>query len=227
MSRNRAMTEAEWLTTTDPTSMLNFLREQQISERKMRLLACACCRRIWDHLTDPRSRRAVEVAERFADEQATPRELAYARNAALSVQGKESWAPYWATNTQASGPLVNVLEAAAEAKARTAAQLSTETHTWDRVQAETVREQVTLIHEIIGNPFLFPMLDATLLGWEDGLVVDFARGIYQDQAFERMPILGDALEEAGSTDERILEHCRHGGPHVRGCWVIDLILEKP
>jgi hypothetical protein len=53
-----------------------------------------------------------------------------------------------------------------------------------------------------------------------------AEAIYEEQAFERMPILADALEEAGYRDPTILGHCRGSGPHVRGCWVVDLILGK-
>ena len=53
-----------------------------------------------------------------------------------------------------------------------------------------------------------------------------AQGIYDDLEGERMPVLGDALEEAGCEDEVILEHCRQPGTHVRGCWVLDLVLGK-
>jgi hypothetical protein len=53
-----------------------------------------------------------------------------------------------------------------------------------------------------------------------------AQGIYDERAFERLPILADALEDAGCTDAAILVHCRGPGPHVRGCWVVDLILGK-
>ena len=73
------MNEGDWLTCDDTTPMLRFLLEHPTSERKLRLLACACCRRIWHLLRDPRSREAVEVAERYADEQATLRELGQAR----------------------------------------------------------------------------------------------------------------------------------------------------
>jgi hypothetical protein len=57
-------------------------------------------------------------------------------------------------------------------------------------------------------------------------VVDLAQLIYEDRAFDRMPELADALEQAGSGDPNILSHCRDGGPHVRGCWVVDLILGR-
>jgi hypothetical protein len=53
-----------------------------------------------------------------------------------------------------------------------------------------------------------------------------AEKIYSERAFDRMPVLGDALEEAGCTVRDVLEHCRNGGEHVRGCWVVDLVLGK-
>jgi len=62
--------------------------------------------------------------------------------------------------------------------------------------------------------------------WRTSDVVDVARGIYEDKAFERMPILADALMDAGCEDEQIIGHCRGEGPHVRGCWVVDLVLGK-
>src|SRR5262245_44754127 len=75
------MSEAEWLICADPRPMLAFLRDRG-SDRKLRLFICACCRALWDHLTDARSRQAVETAERFADGQATRAELAAAREGA-------------------------------------------------------------------------------------------------------------------------------------------------
>lgn len=226
MARNNVMTEAEWLSTSDITPMLDFLRESQVSERKMRLLACACCRSVWEHLPDPRSRRAVEVAERYADDLATPKELAVARNSAVSVNGGAAWAAYWATNVRAGGPLWNTFAAASQASARKLTRQTQKMATWLAAQAESVRAQVELIREVMGNPFQAPSLDPYCLAWEDGTIVHLARGIYDEQAFERLPFLGDALEEAGCTDARVFEHCRQDGFHVRGCWVVDLILGK-
>jgi hypothetical protein len=62
--------------------------------------------------------------------------------------------------------------------------------------------------------------------WLTSNVSGLAQAIYDDRAFERMPILGDALEDAGCDNADILNHCRGPGPHVRGCWVVDMLLEK-
>ena len=223
------MNESDWLTCADPATMLHFLLGRGISERKSRLLSCACCRRIWDLLPDPRSRAAVEVAERYADGEATRVELWTAKRDAVSPAGGGAIAAYWAVSAKASGPLVNAFEAAAEAPARLAvqeAQPYAAAATWDAAQEEGERYQVSLIREIIGNPFCDYPLDPLWLAWEGGVVGRMAHGIYEDRAFDRMPILGDALEEAGCGHEAVLDHCRSGDEHLRGCWVLDLILGK-
>lgn len=219
------MTETGWKAAADPTLLLTYVKEH-VSERKVRLLACACCRLIWEHLPDGRSRQAVEVAERYADGVATPRDLAKAHNNALVVKDGAAWAAYWATSTKAAGPIENVFAAAVAAPARHAAQKTRKEGTWEAVQAETIREQADLVREVVGNPFRPPRLSRGVLGWEGGLAVSLAEGIYHDRAFDRMPYLGDALEEAGCDDERVLAHCRDERPHVLGCWVVDLLLGK-
>jgi hypothetical protein len=217
------MTEADWLACNDPEPMLQFLCGGQASERKMRLLACACCRRVWDLLTDPRSRRAVEVAERFADRQATPRELGEALRDAAKAADLTSWAAYWAANRKLSGPILNVFAAASALRRQ---DLQNGVADWDAALALKSRRQVRLVHEVMGNPFRPRALGPDWLAWESGVARHLAEGIYQEQAFERMGVLGDALEDAGCTDEVILGHCRGPGEHVRGCWVLDLILDK-
>jgi hypothetical protein len=64
------------------------------------------------------------------------------------------------------------------------------------------------------------------LVWQDGTVPKLAQSIYDERTFDRLPILADALEEAGCDDTDILGHCRGPGPHVHGCWVVDLLLGK-
>jgi hypothetical protein len=88
--------------------------------------------------------------------------------------------------------------------------------------AEKAR-QVPLVNCVFGNPFRPVTFDAR---WRTSDVVGLAQAIYDDKAFERMPILGDALMDAGCEDEQIIGHCRGDGPHVRGCWVVDLVLGR-
>jgi hypothetical protein len=80
-----------------------------------------------------------------------------------------------------------------------------------------------MLREIIGNPFR-PI--ACVPSWRTSAVLALARAMYEDRRFDDMPLLADALEEAGCTEEAILKHCRDPGEHVRGCWVVDLILDK-
>jgi hypothetical protein len=62
--------------------------------------------------------------------------------------------------------------------------------------------------------------------WRTVDTLALARGIYEERAFDRLPLLADALMDAGCNDEQILAHCHGEGPHVRGCWVVDLVLNK-
>jgi hypothetical protein len=78
----------------------------------------------------------------------------------------------------------------------------------------------------MGNPFRSSALDPAILAWNEGTVRRIATGIYEERAFDRLPILHDALLDAGCDNEDILAHCRSAGPHARGCWVIDLLLGK-
>lgn len=219
------MTESEWLGSGDPAPLLRYLRERHTSERKLRLLACACCRRIWDRLSDPRSRDAVEVAERFADDHATRLELARARTRAVEVCDRRHpppWAAYWAASVKASGPIWNVFAASSAVVPQPSKYSEAD---YSAELAGDSRRQVGLVHEVFGNPFRPGRLDAHVLAWGDGVVRRLAQAIYEDRTFQYVPVLGDALEDAGCSCDAILAHCHeHADEHVRGCWVLDLIL---
>ena len=83
--------------------------------------------------------------------------------------------------------------------------------------------QGILLRDIFGNPFRPVALEPA---WLTSTVLALASGIYEERAFDRLPILADALMDAGCDHADILDHCRGDGPHVRGCWVVDLILGK-
>jgi hypothetical protein len=84
----------------------------------------------------------------------------------------------------------------------------------------------SLLREVVGNPFRPVALDPAWLAWNHGTVPAIARRVYEERAFHDLPILADALEDAGCTEADILAHCRQPGEHVRGCWVVDLILRR-
>jgi hypothetical protein len=77
-----------------------------------------------------------------------------------------------------------------------------------------------LLRDVFGNPFRPVSVDPR---WLTSTVVTLAEGIYQERAFDRLPILADALQDAGCEDTELLGHCRGPGPHARGCWVVDLL----
>jgi hypothetical protein len=93
-------------------------------------------------------------------------------------------------------------------------------------QAFERQAQVGLLRCIFGNPFRPGAVDDAWLAWNDNAVRRMAQAIYNERGFDRLPILGGALEDAGCTDRDILDHCRGPGPHVRGCWAVDLLLGK-
>ncbi len=213
----QAMTEAEWQSLTDPGLMLTYLNrvyhldDKRITDRKLRLFACACCRRIWHLLDDASCRAAVETAERYADGEASGSELETARAAAWDAAWDSSWSafpPAWAATP-------NVHEAAAKA-AETARQ--------GTLVGEHV-EQAHLLQEIFGHLFSPLTADPSSLRKTES-VVSVAGEIYASRAFARMPALGDALMEAGCDNEGVLAHCHSQREHVRGCWVVDLIVGR-
>jgi hypothetical protein len=92
-----------------------------------------------------------------------------------------------------------------------------------RSRKEEEAEQAKLLRDVFGNPFRPVVFEPS---WATATVVSLARSVYEARDFVPMPILADALQDAGCADEAILGHCRGAGPHVRGCWVVDLVLGK-
>ena len=216
------MTEEEWLTCADPKPKLEFLRGKA-SERKLRLFAVACCRRIWQLLPDERSRHAVEVAERYADAQATEEELlAVGMDASAVPLNFSDMTSVNATEAAlyTTGPTRYLLDSRQPGlNPALNAGLAVSGNALNREQ----RHQALLLRDLFGNPFRPIAVDPA---WLTPTVVQLAQTIYDDRAFDRMPELADALHDAGCHDADILNHCRGLGPHVRGCWVVDLILGK-
>jgi hypothetical protein len=224
------VTEVDWLTSVDPKPMLEFLRGRA-SVRQLRLFACACCRRIWHQLTDERSRTLLEDAEASADGLVDWKKLAedWKRHDAADKE-YEIFGTWFAVCFAPAGGITDAIAAAREAADAAGYAPTLDFDDDDAAgvihavisRAERLA-QVELLHDIFGNPFRPASFDPS---WRTPAVTALARGIYEERRSEDLPVLADALEEAGCTDATLLGHCRQLGEHVRGCWVVDLALEK-
>jgi hypothetical protein len=210
--------EAEWLGCSDPQRMLGF-QVDRASERKLRLLACACCRRIPGFLESQPDRQSLELTERDVDGLAEEQDFAALPEDVWDIRWyrRDGWG--WITLNRALNSYWDYLWVSRNLHATT-----------EQVQAQARRqsdaELAVLVSEVFGNPFRPVALDPSLLTWHGGLLVSMAQRMYDSRDFTDMPVLADALEEAGCSDTHILNHCRQPVGHVRGCWVVDPILGK-
>jgi hypothetical protein len=222
------MTEAEWLACGDPAKMLESL-QQKASDRKWRLFAVACCRRISHLLIDERSRGLVDKVEAYADGRVSIIDLSKAWNDHEHSFSAYALKPPWcAVMACACDGRQSAIEAAV-AGIGEASESIAEDDPILPVITEAVRHsegiaQCHLLRDIFG-PLHFRTV-AVDRAWGTATVTNLAQAIYEDRAFDRLPILADALEDAGCTNADVLNHCRGGGEHVRGCWVVDLLLGK-
>jgi hypothetical protein len=230
-----------WDACPDARHMLDLLRGRA-SARKWRLFACACGRRVWRLLTDPRWRRAVEVAEQLADglageagwaaavattqeshprhaDDANPYEYGIAlyvcRASGLALADDiASWAGHVLSESSRAEGLEELMGCGGEEPQG------------DEFRRYMRRLQVPycdLLRCVMGNPFRSGTISPD---WLTSTVTALARGIYADCTWDRLPILADALSDAGSEDATLLNHLRGPGPHVRGCFALDLVLGK-
>jgi hypothetical protein len=228
------VTEEEWLACTDPWLMLEYLSGKG-SDRKLRLFACTCAREILSPLSRIRCSDHVEIAERFAEGLATEEErefaLLYARPIAERLEAASSVDAYAAE--AAFALVIPGGYASAEQTLEyviSALRVERGIDSWrdaERPEVQAIRSlHCHFVREIFGNLFRPISLNPFWLSWKDRTLPKLAQAIYDERRFEDMPILADALEDAGCADAAILSHCRGPGPHVRGCWVLDLLLGK-
>jgi hypothetical protein len=198
--------------------MIEHVR-MEVSDRKLRLFATAWLRQVWHALNDDRSRQAVEIAERHADGLASDAELDRACDAAGKVIQVFDSERRWTRTAFEAACAANwvAVEEAVEAADQ---QLL-----WKIADGQD-QLQASLLRELLGNPFRPISIDPAYLSWHDGLIPTMAQRMYDRRDFSDMPVLADALEESGCQNQDILGHCRSGGEHVRGCWVVDALLGK-
>jgi hypothetical protein len=238
------MTEVEWLACEDPIATLAF-DATRAGDRKRRLFFCACCARVLE-ATPPRRRlfrgdypgcfqqllRALGVVEQFAEGLVGCDALAEARRDAedsvyvppsIDYSG-ESGLDFEAAVVVAAAikhpgaeNVIRACWAAANSQSALPPGDRGSRHT------EEARWQAAVIRDIFGNPFRYVVFSPE---WRTETAVTLARQMYESRDFSAMPILADALQDAGCDNADILAHCRGDGPHVRGCWVVDLVLGK-
>jgi hypothetical protein len=199
------VTEAEWLECADPFPMLAVLRERGWqNDRRLRLFAAACSRRIWDRI-DEFGRAAVEMAEAFADGQATEDELRAARHSCKAAGQGASW--YAAV----SDPAIAARNAALSAQSGADVEIER------KAQAE-------LLRDIFDNPF--QSFRAIGPAFRTPAVTELASTIYERRLFARLPELAVMLAALGCADSDLLAHLRSSGAHVRGCWALDRLTQS-
>jgi hypothetical protein len=224
------MTEAEWLAATDPTPVLAFLWGTA-SDRKLRLFLCGCVRHALRRPSDEPVRHLVGVIEVAADSSTPATDIPAARAEAVRLQAEvDGWllgrrfeTPETPSYEVASALLLMTLyplpvEVARDIPPSLARTIRSTLRRWREVES-----QAALLRDIFGNPFC-PITPNP--SWLTSTVVAISEGIYTDRAFDRLPILADALQDAGCDNSDVLDHCHSDGPHVRGCWVVDLVLGK-
>jgi hypothetical protein len=209
------MTEAEWLASLEPLTVFQNLKGKP-STRKMRLASTACCRHTLHLLKHEISRIAVEAAELYADKLITSAEVhAIEEQASEVVELSRQYGSDQSADATHAAALCLALWA--DAKWGTQQVLGlTEKIIGRRTQMDILR----CVFRISYRPVTFHP------SWLTPTAVALANGIYAERAFDRMPMLADALEEAGCDNVDVLLHCRGDCPHVRGCWVIDGVLGK-
>jgi hypothetical protein len=232
-----------WKTETDLSALLSSVKDNESSQRRARLFACACCRRLWDLLqTDP-ARQIVELAEAYADGAVSAAELQTANDSALFGDIDDRYRGL-------AEPRLSIRAMDAILAVRRLVSPTFDTPTAVTVAIFTSKdpasdyflpldwagmaagvppsdvertEQVKILRDIFGNPFRPVSFNPE---WRTPTVLNLANQMYKSRDFSAMPILADALEDACCDNEEILGHCRGEGPHVRGCWVVDKILGK-
>ena len=248
------MTEAEWLAGEGPRAMVWGLRgltnlRNKRNGRKLRLFAVACCHRVRHLLEQPGAALAVDLAERYADGQASEADMLSASKL-VSKMHAGVWDAYQAAcKASSKHPTYTFRNAYWDGPDYLAACAVWRSTLWERIKADPdpprherpnaaalaakaaeLASQADLLRCVFGNPFRPVTISPACLTAQ---VVALAQAVYEERELPsgtldtaRLAVLADALEEAGCTNADVLNHCRQLGVHVRGCWVVDLLLGK-
>jgi hypothetical protein len=217
-----------WWSGTDLAGMKRLACESH-AERKLRLFGCACCRRMWPLLNRKKLRDAIEVAERFADGRASDEERIVAhRSVARSIELFDVDSSQGQEALYAAEFLLDSARFAGNDAPDMALRAIAAAHRHQpAVHEAEARRQMEMLRDIFG-PLLFRWIPFAeeWREWKRGCLPKLARTIYEDEHFDLLPILSDALQEAGCADPDVLAHCQSNTRHVRGCWVVDWVLGR-
>ncbi|MFO0821747.1 MAG: hypothetical protein U0792_01285 [Gemmataceae bacterium] len=212
------MTEEVWLGCDDVGDMVEHIG-LAASARKVRLLGCACVRWAWEWGMGEPTPEAICVGEAFADGVATAEEVSLAAREMNTEwrEHEEAYRPYPRTCEWTE----MLLDTDARAWLGELHPYTADMHIGDEPEWQGI---VRFAHDIFGNPFRPVAFDPA---WRSDTAVSLAKQMYESRDFDAMPILADALQDAGCDNADILNHCRDPQQtHVRGCWVVDLVLNK-
>jgi hypothetical protein len=221
------MREAEWRACTNPQWMLAFLRGK-VSNRKLRLFACGCCRVLFSDffIFDSGIEGAIETAEWYAEGLVGEDVRQDAEQAARTVEFGTS---YDTLVNQALVATVSETLSAADVWAYLTRYSQEYAHDDYRILSpdKLALCGCRVLRDIFGPlPFRPVIVETSWATWNDGTIPKLAQAIHDDRAFDRLSILADALEEVGCSNPDILDHCRKPGDHGWGCWVIDVLLGR-
>ncbi len=222
-AQNRAK-EKRWLTSDDPEALLAGFVDAT-GTRKLRLFSCACCRRAWKFAKDGRLLSLLRTLENAAEGKVKDRSREVARNHSYAVARAEIGDMQQCLAFEIWAALDNEIDLdVGECAAAAFGYVKGSGQRFERGKAAERKEQANVVREIFGNPFRPVAFNPA---WRTSDAMLLASGIYDERAFDRMPILADALQEAGCDSDALLKHCRDPhATHVRGCWALDLVLGK-
>jgi hypothetical protein len=184
--------------------MLDFLK-RKASHRKLRLFAVACCYICRRGDSNKRLREDYESVVRYVDGTGSLEEV------------RRRWHPPSSGSTWPERPFIWARDFATIAA-------HPEENAGRYEHFPSAAEAVPLIHEVFGNPFRKVKFSPK---WHTDTAVTLAQQMYESREFSAMPILADALQDAGCDNEDVLTHCRDANAvHVRGCWVVDFVLKR-
>jgi hypothetical protein len=245
VQEEREINEAEWLAGPHLIWMVSFLINRS-NDRRHLLFGCACCREVWDLLQYEPARKLVELCEAFVDgdireadfkaaaatvsADLQPQFRGLAGSGQLSARALHAIVGAWHLASdnfrRSQGAYAIAQETCKDARTDftpTAGRPMNPKGGYLPPDQGQIQEKVKLLRDIFGNPF---RPTAFSRSWRTATAVALARRMYESRDFSAMPILADALEDAGCDSADVLDHCRGPGPHVRGCHVVDLLLGK-